>query len=145
MIFLLIVILVLAFVYGYIGLRLIPTFVRTTSKRILLWGITLILAFLPLCPGVLRFNGIENGWVDFLSWAGYIDMTPDLLPVLDRLDQPSGLVLATGFSGHGFGLGPAVGKVVSELVVDGKPSLDLHALRFARFADGTRLQANTVV
>lgn len=79
------------------------------------------------------------------SWAGYIDMTPDLLPVLDRLDQPSGLVLATGFSGHGFGLGPAVGKVVSELIVDGKPSLDLHALRFARFSDGTRLQANTVV
>jgi glycine/D-amino acid oxidase-like deaminating enzyme len=79
------------------------------------------------------------------SWAGYIDMTPDLLPVLDRLQQPSGLVLATGFSGHGFGLGPAVGKLVSELVVDGKASLDLDALRFARFADGSQLVPNTVV
>jgi glycine/D-amino acid oxidase-like deaminating enzyme len=79
------------------------------------------------------------------SWAGYIDMTPDLLPVLDRLQQPAGLVLATGFSGHGFGLGPAVGKVVSELVADGKSSLDLHALRFARFTDGTRLRPHTVV
>jgi glycine/D-amino acid oxidase-like deaminating enzyme len=79
------------------------------------------------------------------SWAGYIDMTPDLLPVLDRLDQPSGLVLATGFSGHGFGLGPAVGKMVSELVADGKATLDLHALRFSRFIDGSVLRPNTVV
>jgi glycine/D-amino acid oxidase-like deaminating enzyme len=79
------------------------------------------------------------------SWAGYIDMTPDLLPVLDRLEQPSGLVVATGFSGHGFGLGPAVGKMVSELVIDGKASLDLHALRYARFADSATLRPNTVV
>ena len=79
------------------------------------------------------------------AWAGYIDMTPDLLPVLDRLEQPKGLVLATGFSGHGFGLGPAAGKAVSELVVDGKSSVDLGAMRYSRFADGTPLHPHSVV
>ena len=88
--------------------------------------------------------GAAKAEIDF-SWAGLIDMTPDLLPVVDRLQSPSGLILATGFSGHGFGLGPAVGKVVSELVLDGKASVDIDGLRFSRFSDGSRLKAHTVV
>ena len=79
------------------------------------------------------------------TWAGYIDMTPDLLPVIDRLDAPDGLVLATGLSGHGFGMGPIVGRLVSELVVDGRASMDLSAFRFARFTDGSELVPHTVV
>jgi glycine/D-amino acid oxidase-like deaminating enzyme len=79
------------------------------------------------------------------TWAGYIDMTPDLLPAIDRLSDPDGLVLATGFSGHGFGMGPVVGKLVSELVLDGKASLDLSAFRFSRFSDGSTLAPNTVL
>ena len=67
------------------------------------------------------------------SWAGYIDMTPDQLPVIDRLDRPEGLVLATGFSGHGFGMGPIAGRLTAELVMDGRASMDIAALRFARF------------
>ena len=49
---------------------------------------------------------------------------------------PPGLVLATGFTGHGFAMGPIVGRLVAELVVDGKPSLDLRPFRFSRFAEG---------
>ena len=79
------------------------------------------------------------------SWAGYIDMTPDMLPALDRLDSPSGLVLATGLSGHGFGLGPMVGRLAAELAADGTASMDLAAFRFARFHDGSALVAHTVV
>ncbi|NQV58045.1 MAG: FAD-binding oxidoreductase, partial [Alphaproteobacteria bacterium] len=79
------------------------------------------------------------------SWAGYIDMTPDMLPTLDALEQPSGLVLATGFSGHGFGMGPIVGRLIAELIQGGKPSLDLHAFRFSRFSDGTKLTPHSVV
>jgi glycine/D-amino acid oxidase-like deaminating enzyme len=45
-------------------------------------------------------------------------------------------VLATGFSGHGFAMGPIAGRLVSELIVDGKPSLDIAAFRFSRFAEG---------
>ncbi len=74
------------------------------------------------------------------SWAGYIDLTPDLLPTLDHLEKPSGLVLATGFSGHGFGMGPIVGTLMSELIADGQPSLDLSAFRFSRFSDGSKLE-----
>jgi|RhiMetdeSRZDD1v2_1073273.scaffolds.fasta_scaffold08004_2 glycine/D-amino acid oxidase-like deaminating enzyme len=70
------------------------------------------------------------------SWAGYIDAAPDLVPVLGEVAQLNGFVLATGFSGHGFAMGPIAGRLVSEIVVDGKPSLDLSAFRFSRFAEG---------
>jgi glycine/D-amino acid oxidase-like deaminating enzyme len=70
------------------------------------------------------------------SWAGYIDATPDALPVLGEVATPRGLVLATGFSGQGFSLGPIVGRLVSELIVDRKPTLDLHPFRFSRFGGG---------
>jgi glycine/D-amino acid oxidase-like deaminating enzyme len=69
------------------------------------------------------------------QWAGYIDAAPDLVPVLGEVSQLRGFVLATGFSGHGFALGPVAGRLVSELVLDGKPSLDLAAFRFSRFAE----------
>ena len=70
------------------------------------------------------------------SWAGYIDATPDLLPVLGEVAAPRGFVFATGFSGHGFAMGPVAGRLVSELIVDGKTSIDITALRFSRFAEG---------
>jgi glycine/D-amino acid oxidase-like deaminating enzyme len=69
------------------------------------------------------------------AWAGYIDATPDAIPVIGEAG-PLGLVVATGFTGHGFALGPVVGRLVAELVLDGKPSLDLRAFRFSRFAEG---------
>ena len=70
------------------------------------------------------------------AWGGYIDAAPDLVPVLGEVPSPRGFVLATGFSGHGFALGPIAGRLVSELVLDGKPSLDLAGFRFSRFAEG---------
>ena len=56
------------------------------------------------------------------SWAGYIDTTPDLVPVLGPAGKPEGLFLSMGYSGHGFGLGPVAGKLTSDLIVDGKSS-----------------------
>jgi len=52
---------------------------------------------------------------------------------LGYIDSVKGYILATGFSGHGFCLGPIAGKLLSELVVDGTPSLSLHEVRFSRF------------
>lgn len=69
-------------------------------------------------------------------WAGVIEATPDHLPVLGEAAAPRGFLFATGFSGHGFALGPIVGRLISELVVDGAPSLDLHRFRLGRFAEG---------
>jgi glycine/D-amino acid oxidase-like deaminating enzyme len=70
------------------------------------------------------------------AWAGYIDVTPDALPVLGEVANPRGFVFATGFSGHGFAMGPIVGRLVTELIVDGKPSLEIRAFRFSRFTEG---------
>ncbi|OZM80879.1 FAD-binding oxidoreductase [Pseudonocardia sp. MH-G8] len=69
------------------------------------------------------------------AWAGIIDATPDGLPVVDRPDVPAGLVVATGFSGHGFGLAPAIGQVVADLVLDQPPRFDLRPFRLSRFAE----------
>ncbi|PYM63376.1 MAG: FAD-dependent oxidoreductase [Candidatus Rokuibacteriota bacterium] len=71
------------------------------------------------------------------SWAGYIDVMPDAVPVLDEAPTPRGLIVATGFSGHGFAMGPIVGRLIAELVADGKASLDIRGFRLARFAEGT--------
>ena len=70
------------------------------------------------------------------TWAGIIDTMPDMIPVLGRAERPEGFIFATGFSGHGFAMGPIVGRLLSELIVDGRPSLDIHRLRFSRFAEG---------
>ena len=70
------------------------------------------------------------------SWAGIIDATPDLVPVLGEAKALPGFVLATGFSGHGFAMAPIVGRLVAELILDGRPSLDLRGLRLERFAEG---------
>ncbi|HUX88244.1 MAG TPA: FAD-binding oxidoreductase [Chloroflexota bacterium] len=69
-------------------------------------------------------------------WGGLLDMTPDALPVIERAEQVEGLVVAAGFSGHGFCLGPATGRILSELVMTGTSSLPIEAFRSSRFASG---------
>lgn len=69
-------------------------------------------------------------------WAGKIDATPDAVPVMGEVKKPKGFIFATGFSGHGFAMGPVVGRVISELILDGKPSVDLYPMRHSRFKDG---------
>ena len=67
-------------------------------------------------------------------WGGLIDLTPDELPVIERAPEVEGLIVAAGFSGHGFCLGPIPGQLIRELITNGTPSLPLHAFRRARFA-----------
>lgn len=69
-------------------------------------------------------------------WAGLVDFTPDMIPVMGELDNPKGFIIAAGFSGHGFTLGPITGIIISELVVDGKTSLSIEGFRPSRFAEG---------
>ena len=66
-------------------------------------------------------------------WAGLIDMTPDGLPVIERAPEIEGLIIAAGFSGHGFCLGPVTGQIVCELIASGRSSLPVEAFRRARF------------
>jgi len=70
------------------------------------------------------------------AWGGHIEMTPDMLPVIDGHAGPSGLITVTGLSGHGFGIGPGVGSVVAEMAAGDTPSVDLTPFRLSRFAEG---------
>ena len=67
------------------------------------------------------------------SWAGVVEQAPDYMPIIDVLDRPSNYVVVTA-SAHGFGISPATGKAVSELVLHGESSIDISALRLGRFA-----------
>ena len=71
------------------------------------------------------------------QWAGMIDVTPDAVPVISAVDGMPGLVIATGFSGHGFGIGPAAGRLAAEIAT-GRPTIvDPTPFRYSRFTDGT--------
>jgi glycine/D-amino acid oxidase-like deaminating enzyme len=73
------------------------------------------------------------------SWAGMIDTLPDNVPVVDAVAGVPGLTLATGMSGHGFGIGPAFGRIVADLVQGRPAGHDLDRFRFGRFSDGSRM------
>lgn len=70
------------------------------------------------------------------EWACYIDVTPDMLPVLGSVQGLDGLLVASGLSGHGFAMGPIVGRLMAEIMERGEASLDLEPLRHSRFAEG---------
>ncbi len=68
------------------------------------------------------------------TWAGEMDECADKVPVIDRCDAVDGLVIACGFTGHGFGIAPIVGILLNEIVLDGKAStLSTEAFRWDRF------------
>ena len=67
-------------------------------------------------------------------WGGLIDMTPDALPVIECVPEIKGLIVAAGFSGHGFCLGPVTGQIIRELVTSGTSSLPIGPFRRNRFA-----------
>lgn len=98
-------------------------------------------------PGLVRriggrfgshFPSLRNvGLIE--AWSGMIDTTPDVVPVIDEAPGMAGLTIATGFSGHGFGIGPGAGRVIADLVQGKPPGHDLTRFRFSRFHDGSRL------
>ncbi|MER9484167.1 FAD-binding oxidoreductase [Mesorhizobium sp. M0494] len=73
------------------------------------------------------------------SWAGYNDVTPDAVPVISAVDAVPGFHVATGFSGHGFGIGPAAGKLMADLVTGRSPIVDPTNFRWSRFSDGSKV------
>ena len=80
----------------------------------------------------VMIEGLAQG-----GWAGLYDMTPDSLPVIDRIPGVEGFICAVGFSGHGFKLGPSTGKILAELALDGAcSSYDITPFRFGRFREG---------
>lgn len=73
-------------------------------------------------------------------WAGYIDVTPDAIPVISAIDSIPGFHIATGFSGHGFGIGPGAGRLMADIVMNRTPVVDIKDFRFSRFSDGSKIE-----
>jgi len=78
------------------------------------------------------------------AWGAYVDCTPDAVPVVSAVNPVSGLYLAAGCSGHGFGLGPGIGMVVSQLVRNDTPAVDLRHFRLERLVDGSRISVGSL-
>ena len=74
------------------------------------------------------------------AWAGMIDTTPDVVPIIDSVAAIPGLVIATGTCGHGFGIGPGLGRVLADLVAGHPIGHDLTRFRLSRFSDGSKIE-----
>ncbi|MEJ6394133.1 FAD-binding oxidoreductase [Gymnodinialimonas sp. 2305UL16-5] len=68
------------------------------------------------------------------AWAGMIDVLPDVVPIVDRADALPGLIVATGMCGHGFGIGPAYGRILSDLIQEKEVRHDLACFSLLRFS-----------
>jgi sarcosine oxidase, subunit beta len=88
-------------------------------------------------PGLLEV-GIAGGW------HGYYETTPDHNALIGEVADVSRFLYATGFSGHGFLLGPAVGEVLRDLVLGHTPAVDVSRFDVARFVGDTRPEHNIV-
>jgi glycine/D-amino acid oxidase-like deaminating enzyme len=70
-------------------------------------------------------------------WGGMIDVMPDAVPVISAVDTLPGFFIATGFSGHGFGIGPGAGRLMADMVTGAPPIVDPAPFRLSRFTDGS--------
>ena len=86
--------------------------------------VELALEIMPEKMGELRLLKIQEG---------HYDTTPDGQPISGRVFGREGYTLMTGFSGHGYMLAPAIGMVLSEILTDQRPSLDIRGLYLERF------------
>lgn len=80
------------------------------------------------------------------GWAGFYEITPDDNPLVGWTGGPDGLAVAAGFSGHGFMQGPAIGRCMAELILEGAPrDIDISPFRPSRFAEGDLAQEHNVI
>ena len=67
------------------------------------------------------------------AWAGFVDSTPDGVPGIGEVPGVPGFILAAGFSGHGFGIGPGAGHLIADLATGAEPIVDPTPVRPGRF------------
>jgi glycine/D-amino acid oxidase-like deaminating enzyme len=79
------------------------------------------------------------------SWAGMVETSPDVVPMIDSIDDIPGFHIATGFSGHGFGLGPGAGKVIAGMLTGEDTGIDIRPLRLSRFFDGSPIKPQATI
>jgi glycine/D-amino acid oxidase-like deaminating enzyme len=74
------------------------------------------------------------------SWAGMIESSPDVVPIIDSIERVAGFHVATGFSGHGFGIGPGAGKAIAGMLTGVDSGIDIGEMRLGRFFDGSPIR-----
>ena len=74
------------------------------------------------------------------AWAGMVETSPDVVPIIEATQSIPGFHIATGFSGHGFGIGPGAGKAIAGLLTGNGSGIDLRDFRLSRFFDGSKIQ-----
>ncbi len=77
--------------------------------------------------------------------AGLYESTPDALPILGKTEEVEGLILANGFSGHGFMHSPIIGKIIAEIALSGRSAFDISGLGLDNFKTNTRPPAEKAV
>lgn len=86
-----------------------------------------------ICRGILKYFPMLADTKIVRTWAGWVDMCADSIPVISKTEEIPGLVIACGFSSHGFGIGPAAGNQIAELITCGETTVDLSEMRYDRF------------
>lgn len=79
------------------------------------------------------------------TWAGMVETTPDVVPVMCEYECMPGFYIASGLSGHGFAIGPGAGKVLSAMLTGTDPGIDMQPLRLSRFFDGSPMQLESLI
>ncbi|MBI4573627.1 MAG: FAD-binding oxidoreductase [candidate division NC10 bacterium] len=92
-----------------------------------------------VAKAVARVPSLEKAEIK-RGWAGSYDISPDNNAILGALPELPGFYVATGHSGHGFMHGPATGKLMAELILTGKTSIDISSLGPERFRTGRTVQ-----
>ncbi|MDC7291207.1 FAD-binding oxidoreductase [Blautia schinkii] len=95
--------------------------------------VTNSLAASSTCRGIIKYFPMLADAKIVRTWAGWMDLCADKVPVISPVDEAPGLIAACGFSGHGFGIAPAVGYNLAQLVTEGRTDVNLHDLRYNRF------------
>ncbi|MGI6109037.1 MAG: NAD(P)/FAD-dependent oxidoreductase [Bacilli bacterium] len=85
------------------------------------------------CRGIMKYFPELSDSKIVRAWAGWMDICVDKIPVISEVEEVPGLYLACGFSGHGFGIGPAVGYNLAELIAGEEPEVNLREFRYDRF------------
>lgn len=79
------------------------------------------------------------------TWAGMVETSPDVVPMIGEAGDVAGFYIATGFSGHGFGIGPGAGKALAAMLTGGESPIDLKPFRLSRFFDGSRIRPKSTI
>jgi sarcosine oxidase subunit beta len=124
------------FLFGMANRDEVSSFDKTVDDT---WMVTTVEALVARAPA------FEDASI-LRGWAGFYEVTPDDNPLLGWTGGPDNLAVAAGFSGHGFMQGPAIGRCMAELLLDGAASgIDISPFRPSRFAEGEPAQEHNVI